>query len=128
MNLPVRPGERQDQKVQEEEADLESFEAQREELRQNFAQEIRDDEAGYRHLSHRALFFDLRLLPEAHRNAEAALNDYSTGTVHMGRVLESMKKVEDIELQALDIRVEKFKEMAKLDYLNGRLQGGSHEK
>ena len=128
MNLPVRPGERQDQKVQEEEADLESFEAQREELRQNLAQEIRDDESGYRHLSHRARFFDLRLLPEAHRNAEAALNDYSTGTVHMGRVLESMKKVEDIELQALDIRIEKFKEMAKLDYLNGRLQGGSHEK
>ena len=127
MNLPLRPGERQDQKVREEEANLESFEAQRDELRQKLAQEIRDDEAGYRHLSHRALFFDHRLLPEAHRNAEAALNDYSTGTVHMGRVLESMKKVEDIELQALDIRVEKIKEMAKLDYLNGRLQGGSHE-
>jgi len=127
MNLPVRPGERQDQRIQEEEAALESFVAQREELRQKLAEDIRDAEAGYRHLSHRALFFDHRLLPEAHRNVEAALNAYSTGTVHMGRVLESMKKVEDIELQALDIRVEKMKEMSNLDYLKGRLQGGSHE-
>lgn len=127
MNLPVRPGQRQDQKVQEEEAILESFESQREELRQKFAKDIRDSETSYRHSSHRALFFDRRLLPEAHRNVEAALNAYSTGTVHMGRVLESMKKVEDIELQALDIRVEKMKEMAKLDYLKGRLQGGSDE-
>ena len=127
MNLPVRPGERQDQKVQEEEDILQSFESRREELRQKFAKEIRDAETSYRHSSHRALFFDHRLLPEAQRNAEAAKNAYSTGTVGMEHVLESMKKVEDVEIQALDIRVEKMKEMAKLDYLKGLVQGGSDE-
>ncbi|MEC4683087.1 MAG: TolC family protein [Nitrospirota bacterium] len=127
MNLPVRPGQRQDQKVREEEAILESFESRREELRQKLAEEIRDSESSYRHLSRRELFFDHLLLPEARRNVEAALNDYSTGTVPMGRVLESMKKVEDAELQDLDIRVKKMKEMARLDYFRGRLQGGSNE-
>ena len=127
MNLPVRPGERQDQKVQEEEAILHSFESQREELIQKFAKEIRDAETSYLHSSHRALVLDHRLLPEARRNLDAALNAYSTGTVGMERVLESMKKVEDIEIQALDIRVEKMKEMARLDYLKGLIQGGSHE-
>ncbi|MDA8059306.1 MAG: TolC family protein [Nitrospiraceae bacterium] len=127
MNLPVRPGERQDQKIQEEEAALTSFEANHEELKQKLAEDIRDTEASYRHLSHRAVFFDHRLLPEAHRNAEAALNAYSTGTVPMERVLETMKKVEETELQALDLRMDRMKEMAELDYLKGRLQGGSHE-
>lgn len=96
-------------------------------MRQKLAEEIRDSESSYLHLSHRELFFDHLLLPEARRNVEAALNDYSTGTVHMGRVLESMKKVEDAELQDLDIRVKKMKEMARLDYFRGRLQGGSNE-
>jgi len=127
MNLPVRPGERQDQKIQEEEAVLNSFRAQREELKQKLAEDIRDTEASYRHLSHRAVFFDHRLLPEAHRNAEAALSAYSTGTVNMERVLETMKKVEETELLALNLRMARMKEMAELDYLKGRLQGGSHE-
>lgn len=127
MNLPVRPGERQDQKVREEEKSLESLEARRDGLRQKLAEEIRNAESGYRSLSRRVLFLDRRLLPEARRNAEAALESYATGTVHLGRVLDTMKKVEEVELQALALRVNRMKKKAELDYLEGTLKGGSRE-
>ncbi len=127
FNLPVRPGERQDQRVAEEEHKLESLEADRETRRQRFIEEIRDSEGTYRHLLRRTVLFDHLLIPEAKRNVDAALAGYATGTLEMERVLSAMKKVEKVELQALSVRVDRLRTSAELFYLSGVIQGGLHE-
>ena len=127
MNLPVRPGARQDQKIREEEHALEAVEAQHEDLRQKLVEEIRNSEENYRTLTRRTLFLDRVLLPEATRNVDAALAGYATGSVHMNRVLEAMRKVEEIEIRSLSLRADRMKAMTELSYLDGTLQGGSNE-
>ncbi len=127
MNLPIRPGERQDQKIREEEHGLESVEAQHEELRQKLVEKIRNSEEDYRTLTRRMLFLDRILLPEATRNVDAALAGYATGSVHMDRVLGAMRKVEEIEIRSLALRAERMRAMTELSYLDGTLQGGFNE-
>ncbi|MHB1287169.1 MAG: TolC family protein [Leptospirales bacterium] len=127
MNLPVRPGERQDQKVREEEQTLQSVRAQHEELRQRLIEEIRNAENDYRHLSHRVVFLDAVLLPEAQRNAQVAMSGYATGSSGLNPVLEAMGKVEEISIRSLDLQADRMKSMANLSYLDGALPGGSDE-
>ena len=127
FNLPVRPGERQDQKVAEEEDTLNILEADLETMRQRFIEEIRDSEGYYRHLLSRAAILERVLIPEAKRNEEAALAGYATGTLEMGRVLSSMEKIQNVKLKALSVRVDRLKTSAELAYLSGTLQGGHHE-
>lgn len=119
MNLPVRPGERQDQKVREEQHAFESASARREEVRQKLVEDVRNAEGVYRHLSRREIFLDRELLPEARRNVEVALRGYSTGTTGMGEVLSAMNKVEETEIRALSVRTDRLKTMAELSYLAG---------
>ncbi len=127
MNLPVRPGERQDQKIREEEESLQYARAQREELRQRLVEEIRNAENDYGHLSHRLAFLEGVLLPESQRNAQAALSGYSTGSSGINRVLEAMSKVEEVSIRSLDLQAVRLKAMANLSYLDGTLPGGSDE-
>ncbi|MHB1927641.1 MAG: TolC family protein [Leptospirillum sp.] len=128
MNLPVRPGERQDQKIREEERALESVEARHEALRQKLVEEIQNAEGDYRTLTRRTLFLERVLLPEATRNVDAALAGYATGSVRMDRVLGAIRKVEEIEIRSLALRADRMKAMTELSYLDGTLQGGSHER
>lgn len=127
FNLPVRPGERQDQRVAEEEHKLESLEAERETKRQRFIEEIRDSEGTYHHLLRRKVTLEHILIPEAKRNVAAALAAYATGTLEMGRVLSAMENVEDVKLRALSVRMDLLKTRAELSYLSGNLQGDSNE-
>ena len=127
FNLPVRPGERQDQKVAEKERELEILESDREAARQRLIEKIRDSEGTYRHLLRRTVLLDHLLTPEAERTAEAALADYATGTLEMGRVLSAMEKIENVKLKVLSVRVDRLKTSAELAYLSGILQGGLHE-
>ncbi|MHB1606854.1 MAG: TolC family protein [Leptospirales bacterium] len=123
MNLPVRPGERQDQKVREEEHAFESASARREEVRQKLVEDVRNSEGVYSHLTRREIFLERSLLPEAKRNVEVALRGYSTGAIGMGEVLSAMKKVEETEIRALSVRTDRLKTMAELSYLAG-ISGG----
>ncbi len=127
FNLPVRPGERQDQKVAEEEHTLNMLEAGLETKRQRFIEEIRDSEGIYRHLLSRTAILDRILVSEARRNVEASLAGYETGTLEMGQVLSAMEQVENVKLRALSVRTDLLKTSAKLSYLSGILQGGLHE-
>lgn len=125
LNLPVRPGERQDQRVEEAEHELEERQAERDALRQRLLEEIRNAETAYRHLLRRTGLLKRTLLPEARRNVDAALTGYAPGTVTMERVLSAMRKEEEIGIRALSLRTERLKTMAELSYLAGSLQGGS---
>jgi outer membrane protein TolC len=127
FNLPVRPGERQDQKVAEKESELEILESDREGARQRLIEKIQDSEGAYRHLLRRTVLLDHLLTPEAERTAEAALADYATGTLGMERVLSAMEKIENVKLKALSVRVDRLKTSAELAYLSGILQGGIYE-
>ncbi len=127
FNLPVRPGERQDQKVAEEEHTLNMLEADLETKRQRFIEEIRDSEGIYQHLLSREAILDRILLPESERAAGAALAAYATGTLEMGQVLSAMEQVENVKLRSLSVRVDRLKTIAELSYLSGALQGGPHE-
>lgn len=127
LNLPVRPGERQDQEIRVEEKTLEAQEAGREIQRQRLAEEIRNAEGTYRHLGQRIFLAERILLPEAQRNVEAAMAAYKTGTVPMDRVMAALKKEEDAGIRALSLRTERLKTMARLSYLAGSHRGGSHE-
>ncbi len=127
MNLPIRKGERQDQKIREEESVLESVEAQHEDLRQKLVEEIQNAEEAYRNLTRRTLFLDRVLLPEATRNVDAALAGYTTGSVDMNRVLEAMRKVEEIRIRLVSLQADRMKAMTVLSYLDGRREGGPSE-
>lgn len=127
FNLPVRPGERQNQKIAENKHELEALEAERENLRQKFIEEIRNTEDAYRLLGRRAVLLHQDLLPEANRNMEAALIGYRTGTEGMGELLSAMEKVETTGIHELSNRIDLLKTKAELSYLAGRTQGGSHE-
>lgn len=127
FNLPVRPGERQDQKIAESEHELEALEAERESLREKLIEEIRNTEEVYRLLERRAVLLRQDLLPETKRNMEAALIGYKTGTEGMGQVLSAMEKVETTGIRELSNRIERLKAKAELSYLAGATQGGSRE-
>ena len=127
FNLPVRPGERQDPKIAEEEHELEALEDDREAIRQRLIEKVRDAEGAYRHLLRRRDLFDRILLPEAKRNVEAALAAYGTGILGMDRVLRAMEKLENVGIQEFSIRTDILKSEARLSYLAGVLPGGNHE-
>ena len=127
FNLPVRPGERQDPKIAEDEHELEALEDDREAIRQRLIEKVRDAEGAYRHLLRRRDLFDRVLLPEAKRNAEAALAGYGTGILGMDRVLRAMEKLENVGIQEFSIRTDILKTQARLSYLAGVLPGGNHE-
>jgi cobalt-zinc-cadmium efflux system outer membrane protein len=127
FNLPVRPGERQDQRVAEEEQELEILKTDREATRQRLIEKIRDSEGAYRHLIRRTVLLDRVLLPEAKRNVDAALAGYATRTLEMGRVLSAMNKVEKIGIRTVAVSIDRMKTVAELSYLAGVLQGGRYE-
>lgn len=127
FNLPVRPGERQNQETAEEEHELEAMEAAREVVRQRLVEKVRDAEGAFRQLLRRQDLFERVLLPGARRNVEAALSGYATGTLGMDRVLGAMERVGDIGIRALSIRAEILETEARLSYLAGAQTGGPHE-
>ena len=127
FDLPVRPGERQDQRIAEEENQLEIRESEREHLTQHFFERIRETETIDRLLEKRIQLYDRMLLPEARRNVEAALAGYSTGALKMERVLAAMQKVQQVEIGVWSVRSEYLKNRAELAYLSGIFQGGIHE-
>ncbi len=127
FNLPVRPGERQDQRVAEKRHELEILESDRDAARQRLIEEVRNSEGTYRHLLRRTDLLEHVLMPEAKRSVDAALAGYATGTLEMERVLSTMQKAEKVELQALSVEADRLKTDAELSYLSGRLQGGPHE-
>lgn len=127
FNLPVRPGERQDQRIAEEENQLEIRVAEQEHLKQHFLEKIRETETIDRLLEKRIRLYDRVLLPEARRNMEAVLAGYSTGTLKMEGVLSAMQNVQKVEIGVWDARSEHLKSRAELAYLSGIFQGGIHE-
>ena len=127
FDLPVRPGERQDQRIAEEENQLEIRESEREHLKQHLLEKIRENATIDHLLEKRIRLYDRVLLPEARRNMEVALAGYSTGTLKMERVLSAIQKIQKVEIGIWSVRSEYLKNRAELVYLSGIFQGGIHE-
>lgn len=119
MDLPVFTKNRQDKQLQASNDDLEAAELTQQIHYRDLVKVLNEQYATWQRLSQRDTLYTQQLMPEAHQNAKAALLAYQSATTDLATVLRAYSNERDIELEQLDVQIEREKVRASLLYLEG---------
>lgn len=119
MDLPVFTKNRQDKQLQASNDDLEAAELTQQIHYRDLVKVLNEQYATWQRLSQRDRLYSEELMPEARQNAKAALLAYQSATADLATVLRAYSNERDIELEQLDVQIEREKVRASLLYLEG---------
>lgn len=122
MDLPVFTKNRQDKQLQASNDDLEASELSQQIDYRNLVKVLNEQYATWHRLSERNTLYTQELVPVAKQNAKAALLAYQSATTDMTTVLRAYSALKDVELEQLNVAVEREKVRASLLYLEGLSQ------
>lgn len=122
MDLPFFTKNRQSRRLKASSYQLEAAELERQVQYRDLLKTLREQYAMWTRLSQRKNLYAERLIPEARQNAKAALLAYKSATADLATVLRAYTNEKNIELEQLQIQVEREKVRASLLYLQGLSQ------
>jgi outer membrane protein TolC len=119
MDLPVFAKNRQSRRLQASTHQLEATELDQQVHYRDLLKELTAQYAIWQSLSQRENLYTQQLMPEARQNAKAALLGYRSATADLATVLRAYTNEKNIQLEALQIKIEREKVRAALLYLEG---------
>jgi outer membrane protein TolC len=121
MDLPFFTKKRQDQRAKASAYQLENSKLIKLTDYRDMQQALEAQYATWHSFSEREKIFDQRLLPEAKQNAKAALLAYRNANIDLASVLRAHLAVSDLQIQQLQIQVERAKARVALAYFSGEM-------
>jgi outer membrane protein TolC len=119
VDLPFFTGNRQDKTLRASAYQLQASELDREIHYKDLIKELTVQYAMWHSLSQRDSLYHKQLLPEARQNSKAALLAYQNTTTDLTTVLRAFSNNLTIQLEQLQVQVERAKARAALLYLEG---------
>jgi outer membrane protein TolC len=119
VDLPFFTGNRQDKSLRASAYQLQASELDREIHYKDLIKELTVQYAMWHSLSQRDSLYHKQLLPEARQNSKAALLAYQNTTTDLTTVLRAYSNNLTIQLEQLQVQVERAKARAALLYLEG---------
>ncbi|ADG24382.1 TPA: TolC family protein [Legionella pneumophila] len=119
MDLPVFTANRQDKQLNASYNRLNASHFERQTHYRDLLQALSAQYATWQRLSEREVIYEKQLLPEAKQNAKAALLAYQSATTELTTVLRAYSSQLTIQLEQVQIQVERLKSRATLLYLEG---------
>lgn len=121
VDLPFFTGQRQDRQLKAGEYRLVSTELNQTADYRDLLKELQTQYMAYQQLSKRQSLYQTQFVAETVRNKQAALLAYQNTTADLATVLRAYTAVLSIQLEALQIQVERAKTRAALFYLQGQI-------
>ena len=119
VDLPIFTGQRQDRQLKASEYKLVSTELDQTMDYRDLLKELQTQYTAYQQLSKRQSLYQTQFMAESVRNKQAALLAYQNATADLATVLRAYTAVLSIQLEELQIQVERAKTRAALFYLQG---------
>lgn len=119
MDLPFFTANRQDKQLNASYNRLNASHWDRQTHYRDLLQALNAQYTTWQHLSEREIIYEKQLLPEAMQNSKAALLAYQNATTELTTVLRAYSSQLTIQLEQVQIQVERLKSRATLLYLEG---------
>lgn len=116
IDLPIFPGQRQNQTLAGKNALLEKTRAQRDDNARDMRADIATHYANWHSYRQRAQHFEKSTLPTAQARIESALAAYRAGQGNFSAVLEAQRALLDLQLQRLSLVVDATRAQVQLHY------------
>lgn len=119
VDLPIFTSNRQSRRLQSSAARLESAEFEKDVNYLNLTKELSTKYTTWKNLSERIEIFEKQLIPTAKKNSESTLAEYQSTQGQLTNVIRAYSRELDIQLEVLQIKVDRSKARAELFYLQG---------
>lgn len=122
LDLPIFTHNRQDRRLLADTYQLEAVQLNQQIHYRELSQKLATQYALWQRLSERENFYASQLIPEARENSKAALLAYQSATTDLATVLRADTNERNIQLEQLQIQIQRTKVRAALLYLEGGLE------
>lgn len=122
MDLPLFTKNRQDRRLQASTYQLEAAQLDQQIHYRDLLKALSEQYAMWQRLSQRENLYIQQLVPESRQNSKAALLAYQSATTDLATVLRAYTNERNIQLEQLQIQIERAKVRAALLYLEGLSQ------